>query len=720
MVGNCWSGSSVALTRKLWRATFAFVAFVLTAGAFPTQQQGTQSAARCDRAPENLTPTSSTASGTGPFVSVSIMVRTTDGTPVRGLTADDFTIKEEDRSYRVEVVHPLLEHASGDRKATEQISTSDRKDEVGANAGDGRRNQQKETQAPTYLLMLLPPMNPSARSYALNSSVTHLQRVAGYGWYIALLDPSGTFAPPTQDFAAIIEKLTKLKTRRDPTQYGGAWIDAARRTVRQLSALPGRHVILLPCDTEREELDREPNSVMRLPRNPWKLRVSPSLFEDDARFAMAQMYTIQASGPGVVIPFGGAGSGGGATDPVNPGPDIVQQLSDDGSYLAAQRAELMGVADRTGGRAELDVDDALKDVAKDASGYYELHFRPDPAMADGSYHPIRIETRSSQLHVFASPWYLAPAPVTSKAGLVIPRVLWNALKSERRRGEITVVPKAWYFPIGGNGLATVPLAAEVALPFTSREINVVQLAAIVIDERQGKVIDTASMTLRWKGDKSGLRRTVWSKTLRLPPGSYELRVAAFDPDTKAAGTGSWRFLIHSPDSEAQIMVSSLLLANSCELPSEKSTGQDLFDPLIWKECHLVPAVSSTFREDQTLRVLLRLYSAINQEKTFPRGWTARVSIWETQKGIPITLPVRIEPSSGPGWAAFAEISFAKLRLAPGDYQINMTLQGPKVKQTFSVQAHLEIVPNTKASSGEKKPRDGSTRTRLAFEVQLDS
>src|SRR5436305_852726 len=51
---------------------------------------------------------SSSRSGTQEFISVSVMVRARDGTPVQGLTADDFIVKEQGQSYRVEVTQPLL------------------------------------------------------------------------------------------------------------------------------------------------------------------------------------------------------------------------------------------------------------------------------------------------------------------------------------------------------------------------------------------------------------------------------------------------------------------------------------------------------------------------------------------------------------------------------------------------------------------------------------
>src|SRR5205814_10536277 len=66
------------------------------------------------------------------------------------------------------------------------------------------------------------------------SSIKHLQRVADYGWDIAVLDPSRTYTSPTHDVAAIIQQLKQLKIQRDRPQYGYAWIATARQAIREL------------------------------------------------------------------------------------------------------------------------------------------------------------------------------------------------------------------------------------------------------------------------------------------------------------------------------------------------------------------------------------------------------------------------------------------------------------------------------------------------------
>jgi hypothetical protein len=116
---------------------------------------------------------------------------------------------------------------------------------------------------------------------------------------------------------------------------------------------------------------------------------------------MAQLYLIQASGPGVVI------AGGGSVNPFNPGPGMLEEVVSQEMFLGVQRSELMGAANNTGGRLELDLGDALRDADKDAAGYYDLAFRPDPSMLDGDFHPIKVTLRNSDLRIFARSYYHA-------------------------------------------------------------------------------------------------------------------------------------------------------------------------------------------------------------------------------------------------------------------------------------------------------------------------
>jgi hypothetical protein len=280
----------------------------------------------------------------------------------------------------------------------------------------------------------------------------------------------------------------------------------------------------------------------------------------------------------------------------------------------------------------------------------------------------------------------------------MPAVLWKALKSGSQLNGVTLSSRAWYFPNRSNGFASVPLAAEIVVSssFAEKVISP-QLAAAVYDERQRVLLGTSADVLELKPatDRNGRDRVLrgyWLNTIDLPPGPYELRAAVLDRSTGAVGSSSWRFLVHPPDPQAGLAVSSMVLARECiSQGAQSASRRDLLDPLVWRDCRLQPTPSDVFLQGDTLRALLRLYPTGDRMKDFPQGWQAKVSYWEAGKGTPVSFPVPIEAVSGSGWAAYAELALSNLGLKAGDYQINIAITGPHPEQAFSLQSRFQIV-----------------------------
>jgi VWFA-related protein len=645
--------------------------------------------------PGNSSPTEANQTDT---IHISVVVRAPGGDPVTDLVADDFIVEEAGQRYPVEITQHITKH---DLQLRGQTSTpaSLNTDVTTPNSGPLLPNRNATERTKTHMLLIIPPMHPGTRSALLKSAIEHMQFAAEYGWDVALFDPSGNFTPFTHDIDSIVAALKKLKTQADKPLYSQGWFISARRHIRELAPLPGRHLVVMASDTEIEELDRDSTSVMSARLNPNLLRVDAATFEPDARTAMAQLYLIQASGPGVVIPFGGAGSSGTVDDAANPGPEITDQVVSEDMYHGGQRSRLMGAANNTGGRLELDMGDALKDAQKDAAGYYELAFHPDPIMLDGHYHPIKVTVRNKQLRVFVSPYYYAPQAIrTLRATAVIPRDLKQALDVTNSVRGFGMKPMAWYFPDRSNGIATVPLAAELSIPKTasgsSQTNTTARFAAGIFDERLGGYIGTWNGDLTWSdrdssGKPSAVEHALWQHTVHLPPGSYQLRAAAIQPGTNATVSAAWRFLIHSPNPTGGLAVSSILLARDCLSKEQSSERQDLLDPLAVNNCRLQPLATPAFVEGEQLLALLRIYTGNTRIKDFPDKWHASVSIFSPQDGKPQSFFFPIERASGPGWTVLAELPLNQLGLSPGEYQLRIDVTGPK-KQAFAKQARFEV------------------------------
>jgi hypothetical protein len=360
--------------------------------------------------------------------------------------------------------------------------------------------------------------------------------------------------------------------------------------------------------------------------------------------------------------------------------------------------ELLAVADHTGGRVEMDVGDALHDAAKDSAGYYELRFRPEPAKLDGGYHHITISVRQPHLRVISSSYYHAPQALAS-AQLAVPAILTKALSSRPALRGITVKPRAWYFPGRSDALARVPLAAEIQLDprqaHTSQATDSVHVVAALLYEGQHRILGTSSERLHWgpltseTTQNDGLLSTTWHEDLLLPPGSYDLRVAALDDASGVVGSASWRFLIHAAAPDGDLAVSSLVLATHCLSSRElASARRDLLNPLTWQGCTLPPVSVPSFGQTDTVHLLMKLYPGRNM-KHFPDGWTTTLSVSGAENTTGLSLPLKIESGVGAGWTIYSELPLKNLGISPGDHELTVTVSGPG-KRIFSQKEHFSV------------------------------
>jgi hypothetical protein len=617
-------------------------------------------------------------------VHIPAIVRSRGGDPVKGLTADDFLVEERGQRYPVEVTQPLTGAAARSFAVNKHTNES---------SGEKATNQWSSERTKTHMLLLIPPLNPGTRSSLLKSAIAHIQIAGKSGWDVALFDPSENFTPLTPDIESIVVALERLRTHIDKRQYGGRWIASARGHIRDLASLPGRHVIVVAADTEVNDVDPTPASVAAAPIDPWRLHVNAATFELDARTAMAQLYLIQASGPGVVI------AGGGSVNPFNPGPGMLEEVVSQEMFLGVQRSELMGAANNTGGRLELDLGDALRDTDKDAAGYYDLAFRPDASMLDGDFHPIRVALRNRDLRIFAPSYYHAPRLSALEASSLIPHDLLALFGSKRSLPAFHVKTAGWYFPDRSNGLGNVPIAADVTLANatsdTSGNEETARFAAAIFDEGQGIYVNSWTETLHFSNPSKGVgvvavQHVLWQQAVHLPRGSYQLHVAAIQEGTGISTSDSWRFLIHSPDPGSRLAVSSLLLARECApLEQEKSQRRDLLDPLQLSNCRVQPLATPIYLEDDKLLALLRIYAGDLPVKRFPAHWRATVTIFKMGETSQISFPAQIESAATSGWMILEKLRVKQLGLTPGSYQTRIDVTGPK-NEDFARQAGFEV------------------------------
>lgn len=206
---------------------------------------------------------------------------------------------------------------------------------------------------------------------------------------------------------------------------------------------------------------------------------------------------------------------------------------------------LRQLADETGGFASVnrnDFRDAFDRIVRDSSSYYVLAYYPPSDKRDGKFHRIEVKVNRPGLVVRSRRGYASPRGKPSspaKPGAMAPE-LFEAINSPiqvsglRMRGF--AVPFKGAAPNASILVGVEMLGRDLSLDANSR----IELSFLAVDGK-GKVFgprnDAFTMNLRRETrqlvEQSGLRAL---SRLDLPPGRYQLRIAARDAAKTTVGS----------------------------------------------------------------------------------------------------------------------------------------------------------------------------------------
>jgi VWFA-related protein len=222
-------------------------------------------------------------------------------------------------------------------------------------------------------------------------------------------------------------------------------------------------------------------------------------------------------------------------------PDVDQynRLMPLGEQIAEQNA-LRQLSGETGGFAVLnmnDYGDAFSRVVADNSSYYLLGFQPGDAKQDGKFHDIDVRVKRPGVHVRARRGYYEPRAGRTNATRSGPD--WKT--SPELRDALNSL-----LPVSGVGLrvastafksgpdASVLITTEVPARHLNADGGPLELAYFAVDTEgklHGGVTDKVTMKfqpeMRAHVERRGLRVL---KRMKLPPGRYQLHLAARNAD----------------------------------------------------------------------------------------------------------------------------------------------------------------------------------------------
>jgi VWFA-related protein len=303
--------------------------------------------------------------------------------------------------------------------------------------------------------------------------------------------------------------------------------------------------------------------------------------------------------------------------PENPQLNLSLQSFNDSLRLAQD--SLRSLSEETGGFAAVnrnDYNDAFSRVVKDNSAYYVLGYYPKNDRRDGRFRKIEVKVSRPGFEVRSRRGYTAPrgkAPAPPKAAVneqASPQVR-EALESPLPLPGLTL--RAFAAPFKGtdkNTAVSVTIEAEGSdFGFAQKDgrlvtdLELVTTAVDVSGKNRGGDRSVVNLALRPENRDRFVQTGVRVATrLQLPPGKYQLRVAA--RESGGGRVGSINYDLDVPDfSKEPLGVSGVAIASAAALSISTAKVDDQFKEVLPGP----PTAIRVFPRGDTLAIFAEVY-----------------------------------------------------------------------------------------------------------------
>ena len=230
------------------------------------------------------------------------------------------------------------------------------------------------------------------------------------------------------------------------------------------------------------------------------------------------------------------------------------------------------------------------------------------------------------------------------------------------------------------------MTADITWPENAHPVSPnskVQIYTQIINENIGNAVGS------WLAEREWNSPTIhWQREIPLYPGSYSLRLYAFDSASKRIATRAFSFTADPFGGPRVIRLSPVVIANRCLKDEETEGRRNLFDPLLFEGCLLAPAASGTFSRSDKPLVFVRFYAhEKNLESTAFKKWKAFASLDDSP-----LIPLAISPGNVRGFIASGRLDLEKLKLKPGTYIVNVGFDIGEKEPVFARPTQLTVVP----------------------------
>src|SRR6202789_1562920 len=386
------------------------------------------------------------------------------------------------------------------------------------------------------------------------------------------------------------------------------------------------------------------------------------------------------------------------------------------------RDTLATLSTDTGGKAFFDLgdlSDAFPAIEKDNGGYYLVAYNLGAEVKrDGRWRAIRVKINVPGAHVRYRDGYYAPRDFQHLEKEDRDQQLADAINSDHPVVELPVAVETGIFRLSATQ-AYVPIAAKIAssaLDWAQKHNKqhaefdfAVEVRAVPSSQIVAQLRDTITVNL----DAEHFEQVRHSNLLYqggvvLAPGNYRLKFVARENESGKIGTFEQNLVVPAAQPE-KVTLSSVLLSSQL-VPIEKSSavatkGQGArakitSSPLDIEGQRIIPSVTNYFTQGQTLYVFLQAYYPEKADKNEPFDPNSlRAGLVFLRNGIqmnatPLIPPAQVDPKTH---TASFRISLPLQKLPTGRYTVQVITIAPGTQHSAFGRAYLALQQNPAAT-----------------------
>jgi VWFA-related protein len=382
------------------------------------------------------------------------------------------------------------------------------------------------------------------------------------------------------------------------------------------------------------------------------------------------------------------------------------------------RDTLATLSTDTGGKAFFDLgdlSDAFPAIRRDNGGYYLVGYNLGADVKhDGRWRAIRVKVNFPGAHVRFRDGYYAPRDFQHLEKEDRDQQIADAINSDHPVVELPVAVETGIFRLSATQ-AYVPIAAKIAssaLDWAQKHNKqhaefdfAVEVRAVPSGQIVAQLRDTITVNLE-TGHFEQVRHSnlLYQGGVVLAPGNYRLKFVARENESGKIGTFEQNLVVPAAQPE-KVTLSSVLLSSQL-VPIDKSSevatkGQGArakisSSPLDIEGQRIIPSVTNDFTQGQTLYVFLQAYYPEKADKNEPFDPSSlRAGLVFLRNGIqmnatPLIPPAQVDPKTH---TASFRISLPLQKLPTGRYTIQVVAVAPGTQHSAFGRAYLALQQN---------------------------